>query len=104
MIIPEGTSAYVDYIQEPLLGFAHGQKCEHPKDGLYLYGPVHETPRMRVSVGVIGTVDGVKYFKVRWTPFAGQEPGRLKRESRRISHSLPIRGAKHYLSIDPILR
>jgi MFS family permease len=45
-----------------------------------------------------------RYQGLRWTPFAGQEPGRLKRESRRISHSLPIRGAEHYLSIDPILR
>src|SRR3954468_24095873 len=40
---------------------------------------------------------------VRWTRSAGHEPGCPKRESRLISHSLPIRGTKYNLSIDPIL-
>jgi len=53
----------LEYIREPLLGFAFGQQCEHPKDGLYLYGPVSGRTRNIVTVGVIGTKDGVGYFK-----------------------------------------
>ena len=30
--------------------------------------------------------------EVRWTPLAGQESERLKRESRRFQHPRPIRG------------
>jgi hypothetical protein len=53
----------LEYIREPLIGFAYGQQCEHPKDGLYLYGPVAGRKRNLVTVGVIGTKEGVGYFK-----------------------------------------
>ena len=33
----------VIHIDEPELSFGHGQTCDHPKDGLYLYGP-HSGP------------------------------------------------------------
>ncbi len=71
------------------------------------YEPINESDLIKTIKERIDNEQSITVTKdslVRWTPFAGQEPGRLKRESRRISHSLPIRGAKHYLSIDPILR
>lgn len=51
------------HLSEPLLGFAHGQVSEHPKDGLFLYGP-HQKARGRreIIVGVIGLESGVKHF------------------------------------------
>jgi hypothetical protein len=57
-------SPEVIYIEEPELSFGHGQTCDHPKDGLFLYGPHSAPARSReVSVGVIGTKDGLSYFR-----------------------------------------
>ena len=54
----------VIHIEEPELSFGHGQTCDHPKDGLFLYGPHAAPARPReVSVGVIGTKDGLSYFR-----------------------------------------
>ena len=36
----------------------------------------------------------------RWTPAAGREPGRLKREPRCVFHVPPDQRAKYYVSID----
>jgi len=53
-------SLKVIHIDEPELTFGHGQTCDHPKDGLFLYGPNSGPTRPReVSVGVIGTKDGL---------------------------------------------
>jgi hypothetical protein len=62
MQLPE-PSLRIHYVNEPLLGFAFGQRCEHPKDGLFLYGPVTRRPHTVVTVGVIGTTAGVGYFE-----------------------------------------
>ena len=53
------------FIEEPPLEFAYGQTCPNPKDGLYLYGP-HQRPKRakEIRVGVVGTNDGIGYFKV----------------------------------------
>jgi hypothetical protein len=57
-------SLNIIYIEEPALSFAHGQTCDHPKDGLFLYGPHSAPTRTReVSVGVIGTKNGLNYFR-----------------------------------------
>jgi hypothetical protein len=54
----------VIYIDEPQLCFGQRQTCDHPKDGLFLYGPHSGPTRPReVSVGVIGTKDGLSYFR-----------------------------------------
>lgn len=54
----------VMHIEEPELSFGHGQTCDHPKDGLFLYGPHAALARSReVSVGVVGTKDGLSYFR-----------------------------------------
>lgn len=61
----------VIHIDEPQLSFGHGQTCDHPKDGLYLYGPHSGPTRTReVSIGVIGTKDGLSYFR-SWAIAAG---------------------------------
>lgn len=52
----------IEYIPEPELSFGHGQKSDHPKDGLYLYGPHGGRPG-DVSIGVVGTEVGLKYFR-----------------------------------------
>ena len=62
MEIPE-PSLRLEYIPEPLLGFGFGQRSEHPKDGLYLYGPINSHACAQISVGVIGTEDGIRFFK-----------------------------------------
>ncbi len=63
MDLPE-KSLEVIHIEEPELSFGHGQTCDHPKDGLFLYGPHAAPARSReVSVGVIGTKDGLTYFR-----------------------------------------
>lgn len=47
------------HISEPLLEFGHSQCEEHPKDGLYLYGPVDsEGNNKTFKYGVIGTKAG----------------------------------------------
>ncbi len=50
-------------IAEPELLFAYGQRMEHPKDGLLLYGP-NENPLAggRLRVGVVSTVDGLRRY------------------------------------------
>ncbi|MDD9997669.1 MAG: hypothetical protein OXQ89_07985 [Rhodospirillaceae bacterium] len=59
------------HLKEPELMFGHGQTSDHPKDGLFLYGP-HSAPKSgtEISVGVIGTEDGLRYFR-RWAIGAG---------------------------------
>ena len=52
------------HIPEPLLEFAHGQKVEYPRDGLYLFGPCDSQKRPGVTrYGVIGTHEGVERFR-----------------------------------------
>ena len=59
MKLPEKTPE-IRYIPEPRLAFGHGQLCDYPKDGLYLFGPAdaHGTGA-EVTIGVVGTDEGV---------------------------------------------
>ncbi len=54
----------VIHIEEPLLSFGFNQKAEHPKDGLFLYGPPpsNQNPA-RMDVGVIGTAGGIRRYE-----------------------------------------
>lgn len=63
MELPKKTLETI-YIQEPDLSFGHGQTCDHPKDGLFLYGP-HSPPVQSkdVSIGVVGTPVGLSFFR-----------------------------------------
>ncbi len=53
------------HLDEPKLMFGHDQTAEHPKDGLFLFGPVDSNQNpVRMDVGVIGTPVGLqKYLK-----------------------------------------
>ena len=66
---------------EPSLEFGSGQTAAHPKDGLFLYGP-HNKPKKTkdIRMGVVGTIDGVGYFRVRLhlTNFPGVEEFRVE--------------------------
>jgi hypothetical protein len=78
------TSLPVLHIPEPLLEFSYGQKSPYPKDGLFLYGPhlrAQKTPH--ISIGVIGSPQGVDHFK-----------GWAAKLKGRIEVPLPKRGEK----------
>lgn len=53
----------VVHISEPNLGFGFGQITDHPKDGLFLYGPVADPNRREITVGVVGTSRGIGFFR-----------------------------------------
>lgn len=60
------SSLQVIHLPEPLLAFGHEQKSDHPKDGLFLYGPnSHVLSRKEVTAGVVGTPDGVAMLR-KW--------------------------------------
>lgn len=63
------------YVPEPLLEFAHGQKVEYPRDGLYLFGPCDSQKRPTVTrFGVIGTREGIERFGRLSTRMRGYIP------------------------------
>lgn len=77
----------ITYVEEPELTFGLGQNSDHPKDGLFLYGP-HSGPvrPKEISVGVIGTKDGLSYFR-SWAIRLGgfvpvPPPGKMDKENR----------------------
>ncbi len=50
-------------VAEPELLFGHGQRMEHPKDGLPLYGPIHSpNGGGRLRIGVVSTAAGLKRY------------------------------------------
>lgn len=54
------------YLSEPKLQFAHGQACEHPKDGLFLFGPYDSSDcQGGIRYGTLGTSLGIERFR-RW--------------------------------------
>lgn len=60
--LPE-KSLVATHVSEPQLGFRHGQLSEHPKDGLFLYGPQVAADRATITIGVIGTSKGISLFR-----------------------------------------
>ena len=51
-------------LPEPLLGFGYQQRMEHPKDGLFLFGPLADDAHpAEMRVGVIGTDGGIERFR-----------------------------------------
>ena len=50
-------------IPEPLLGFGYGQQMEHPKDGLFLFGPLADNANpAEMRIGIVGTETGIACF------------------------------------------
>jgi hypothetical protein len=71
----------ITHIDEPMLSFGFNQQTEHPKDGLFLYGPPasNQNPA-RMDVGVIGTAEGIRRYET-WvkaisSPIAAPETGK----------------------------
>lgn len=51
------------HLPEPRLIFGHNQVTEDPRDGLMLFGPYdRRDPLYGITVGVVGTDDGIKRF------------------------------------------
>ena len=60
------TERHLRFVPETQLEFAHGQCEEHPKDGLFLYGPLASPVSGGVlKYGVIGTDQGIELF-AKW--------------------------------------
>ena len=58
------TAAKLIRVAEPELAFRYGQTAEHPRDGLFLFGPIDDRqhpPQLRY--GIIGPVMAVSRFK-----------------------------------------
>jgi hypothetical protein len=63
MRFPE-KSLRIEHFGEPQLEFAFSQRSQHPKDGLFLYGPHAKAKKSReIRVGVVGTTDGIAHFR-----------------------------------------
>ncbi|MDQ4087329.1 MAG: hypothetical protein M3177_04870 [Pseudomonadota bacterium] len=51
-------------LPEPLLGFGYQQRLEHPKDGLFLFGPLPDDAHpAEMRIGVVGTPAGIERFR-----------------------------------------
>jgi hypothetical protein len=51
-------------LPEPLLSFGYQQQMEHPKDGLFLFGPLADDAHpAEMRIGVIGTDVGIMRFR-----------------------------------------
>ena len=57
------TNSRLQHIEEPRLGFRHGQELEYSKDGLFLFGPLDDKANpAEMRIGIIGTSDGLNCF------------------------------------------
>ncbi|MCG7938898.1 MAG: hypothetical protein N0C88_08610 [Candidatus Thiodiazotropha lotti] len=105
MELPERTSEMA-YIEEPDLNFGHGQVSDHPKDGLFLYGPhAGPTRSKEISIGVIGTKSGLSFFRnwaIRLGGFvAVPPPGKREKENRLHLSNFPGMEEAFGLMISP---
>src|SRR5689334_9212806 len=84
--VPVATALQLDYLDEPLLRFGHGQLLADPKDGLFLFGPLLDQRKpAEIRVGVIGTEQGI---------------GRYERWVERVNGFIPpgVAGSEHHLA------
>jgi hypothetical protein len=51
-------------LDEPRLLFHYNQAIEDPRDGLTLFGPLDESKPYGIRWGVVGTIDGIRRFKL----------------------------------------
>lgn len=58
------TDLMLQHIEEPQLAFRYGQELEHPKDGLFLFGPLDDRANpAEMRIGIIGTPVGLTCFR-----------------------------------------
>lgn len=78
----------VEYFDEPQLAFHYGQTTDHPKDGLFLYGPHKKNFRSKeISIGVVGTSNGINIFRnwaVKLGGFISVPPPTKKEKENRL--------------------
>lgn len=105
MELPEKTLKVL-HIPEPVMEFGNGQTCDHPKDGLFLYG-AHEGPRSvrHISVGVVGTEQGIG-FLTEWAEKLSSTvrvppPGKREKKNRIHLSDFPGLTESFGISIDP---
>lgn len=54
----------VSLLSEPMLGFGFGQSSQHPKEGLFLFGPIKEGNNpTELRCGVVGTPKGIAAYR-----------------------------------------
>ncbi len=97
------TSLKVIHIDEPDLEFGLGQSLDHPKDGLFLYGPHRQPGRPNISLGVIATENGHRLFDA-WLAEAIRGiavPARTKREKLFRPHLSDFPGLHEAFGLRP---
>ena len=58
------TAIKLRQLPEPMLSFGYQQRLEHPKDGLFLFGPLGGSGHQaEMRIGVIGTATGLACFR-----------------------------------------
>jgi len=92
----------VVHVKEPELFFGHGQISDHPKDGLFLYGPHSPPTRTKeISVGAIGTREGLRFLR-QWAIRLGgfvEVPPRGPREKEHRLHLSSFPGLEETFNI-----
>ena len=104
-MIPLMTAASADvlFLPEPSLTFAYEQALEDPRDGLTLFGPLDAGRPYGIRAGVIGTSQGIEYFRA----WAVRLQGRLADQVRAKASRPPFPGFETVFRIpwrpDPIV-
>tara|TARA_R110000868_G_scaffold178121_2_gene417611 strand:+ start:2116 stop:3672 length:1557 start_codon:yes stop_codon:yes gene_type:complete len=96
-------SLEVTYIDEPALEFGHGQTTDHPKDGLYLFGPRTPKPlRKTITLGIVGTPKGLSHFRNWAIQLSGgvNVPERTEREKKDRLHLSDFPGIEEAFGIN----
>lgn len=84
-------------LPEPLLRFGHGQTADHPKDGLFLFGPFTDANHPRqLRLGVIGTADGL----ARYEGWAARMRGYIPAPSEERAHLMAWPGFEAVFSCE----
>lgn len=78
----------LDYIDEPLLEFGHGQRLKDPRDGLFLFGPLPDRRPARMRVGVVGQLSGLALYR----DWLGRARGFIPSASPGAAHHLAFPG------------
>ncbi|RIJ31041.1 argonaute/piwi family protein [Henriciella algicola] len=102
----EDKQLFAEHIEEPVLEFGHGQTTDHPKDGLFLYGPRRQNAGVSaLRVGVIGTPSGLSLFRDWANEIMGRiqipPPGPRDKEVRLHLSAFPGLQEAFGISLDP---
>ena len=93
---------FVQHIDEPRLEFGFGQCTDHPKDGLFLYGPrVPIIGAAPLRIGVVGTNAGLTLFR-EWAMTLTKPipiPDRGPRDKAERLHLSPFPGLREAFGI-----